>query len=71
MGLQKKPLLEDFEARQITAEKPRGLTARKKRDTADDINPASPCKDPKLWEIWYIPSFGYCRIYIITVWVVF
>ena len=21
-------------------------------------------KDAKLWEIWYIPQYGYCRIYI-------
>ena len=21
-------------------------------------------KDPKLWELWYIPDYGSCRIYI-------
>ena len=26
--------------------------------TADDINPALYLKDPKLWELWYIPSSG-------------
>ena len=23
-------------------------------------------KDPKLWELWYIPYYGSCRIYIIN-----
>ena len=23
-------------------------------------------KDPKLWELWHIPSYGYCRIYTIN-----
>ena len=23
-------------------------------------------KDPKLWELWYIPNSGQCRIYIIN-----
>ena len=23
-------------------------------------------KDPKLWELWHIPSYGQCRIYIIN-----
>ena len=23
-------------------------------------------KDPKLWELWYIPYYGKCRIYIIN-----
>ena len=23
-------------------------------------------KDPKLWELWYIPYYGQCRIYIIN-----
>ena len=29
-------------------------------------------KDPKLWELWYIPYYGHCTIYIINheVWVV-
>ena len=27
-------------------------------DTGDDRNPALPYKDPKLWELWYIPYSG-------------
>ena len=23
-------------------------------------------KDPKPWELWYIPYYGYCMIYIIN-----
>ena len=23
-------------------------------------------KDPKLWELWYIPYYGLCRIYVIN-----
>ena len=23
-------------------------------------------KDPKLWDLWYIPYYGSCRIYIIN-----
>ena len=23
-------------------------------------------KDPKQWELWYIPYYGYCRISIIS-----
>ena len=23
-------------------------------------------KDPKLWELWYIPYYGYCSIYTIN-----
>ena len=23
-------------------------------------------KDPKLWELWYIPQYGSCRVYIIN-----
>ena len=23
-------------------------------------------KDPKLWELWYVPHYGSCRIYIIN-----
>ena len=23
-------------------------------------------KDPKLWELWYIPYYGYCRMYTIN-----
>ena len=23
-------------------------------------------KDPELWELWYIPYYGICRIYIIN-----
>ena len=23
-------------------------------------------KDPKLWELWYTPYYGQCRIYIIN-----
>ena len=34
--------------------------------TVDDINPALPHKDPKLWEVWYVPYYGLCRIYIIN-----
>ena len=26
--------------------------------TVDDTNPALPQKDPKLWELWYIPYYG-------------
>ena len=33
--------------------------------SVDDINPAY-LKDPKLWEFWYIPYYGSCRIYIIN-----
>ena len=32
----------------------------------DDRNPALPYKDPKQWELWYIPNYGQCRIYIIN-----
>ena len=28
--------------------------------TVDDMNPA--LKDPKLWELWYSPYYGSCRI---------
>ena len=28
--------------------------------TVDDKNPA--LKDPKLWELWYSPYYGSCRI---------
>ena len=30
--------------------------------TVDEALP----KDPKLWELWYIPYYGSCRIYIIN-----
>ena len=35
--------------------------------TVDDIN-LHDLKDPKLrlWELWYIPDYGYCLIYIIN-----
>ena len=23
-------------------------------------------KGPKLWELWYNPNYGYCRIYLIN-----
>ena len=27
-------------------------------------------KDPKLWELGYIPYYGSCRMYIINIWAV-
>ena len=35
-------------------------------NTADDLNPWHYLKDPKLWELWYIPYYGKCRIHIIN-----
>ena len=31
--------------------------------TVDDRNLALPSKGLKLWEVWYIPYDGYCRIF--------
>ena len=32
------------------------LGEAKVHNTVDDRNPALPLKDPKLWELWYIPG---------------
>ena len=42
-----------------------GSTARSSRD-GRMIEILHYLKDPKLWELWYIPYYGYGRIYIIN-----
>ena len=34
--------------------------------TVEDRTPEFYLKDPKLWELWYIPYYGSCRIHIIN-----
>ena len=56
--LNPKPLNQDrAQARKAPSRAPKGLEIR----LMDKILHGP--KDPKLWELWYIPYYGSCRIY--------